>query len=120
MNSKNKKVNKLTPKGDYVKLNKKPTVVKPGKYDRCPPGKRYNKKTGYCESKSNKKRSFMSVLFNDNDNKQKTRRRKIAPKVIKKRPKCPDGYVINHELGLCEKRGKKGVRNQPKRRNKTV
>ena len=51
-------------------------------------------------------RSLMSVLFKDGEERTiKTKRKTVKAKVEKKRPKCPDGYVINHKLGLCERRG---------------
>lgn len=90
----------------YKKVKRRVTVKKQGKQNRCPSGTRYNKTTGYCEGKTKQGRSLMSVLFKDGEVKDiKTKRKTVKARVEKKRPKCPDGYVINHKLGLCERRG---------------
>ena len=96
----------------YKKVKRRVTVKKPGKRNRCPTGTRYNKKTGYCEGTTKQSRSLMSVLFKDGQEREiKTKRKTVKARVEKKRPKCPDGYVINHKLGLCERRDlRKGKR----------
>ena len=89
----------------YKKVKRRVTVKKSGRYNRCPSGTRYNKKTGYCEGRTKQSRSLMSALFKDDESKElKTKRKQFRNRVEKKRPKCPDGYVINHELGLCQRR----------------
>ena len=104
----------------YKKVQRRVTVKKQGKQNRCPTGTRFNRKTGYCEGKTKQGRSLMSVLFKDGEVKDvKTKRRTVKARVEKKRPKCPDGYVINHKLGLCERRGlrkTRGKRVSPVRR----
>ena len=104
----------------YKKVQRRVTVKKPGKQNRCPSGTRYNKKTGYCEGTTKQGRSLMSVLFKDGEERTiKTKRKTVKAKVEKKRPKCPDGYVINHKLGLCERRGLRKSRGRiasPKKR----
>ena len=90
----------------YKKVQRRVTVKKPGKQNRCPSGTRYNRKTGYCEGRTKQGRSLMSVLFKDGEVRDvKTKRRTVKARVEKRRAKCPDGYVINHKLGLCERRG---------------
>ena len=96
---------------DYKKVKRRVTVKRQGRQNRCPSGTRYNKKTGYCEGKTKNGRSLMSVLFKDGESRNiKTKRKTVKARVEKKRPKCPDGYVINHEIGLCERRGLKKYR----------
>ena len=40
----------------------------------------------------------MSALFKDEQPSIKTRRKRVKARVEKKRPKCPDGYYIDHDL----------------------
>jgi len=95
----------------YKKVKRRVTVKKSGRYNKCPTGTRYNKKTGYCEGRTKQSRSLMSALFKDDKPKEvKTKRKQYRNKLEKKRPKCPDGYEINHEIGLCQRKGSKKAR----------
>ena len=51
------------------------------------------------------------LTFKDDESKElKTKRKQLRNRVEKKRPKCPDGYVINHQIGLCQRKGSKNSR----------
>jgi len=91
------------------------TVKKDKKRDKCPEGFRFNKKSGYCENKKSGRRSLMSVLFKDTP-KTKTKRKEMKTKKQKKRPKCPDGYIIDHKLGLCVRHKKNKKQKTPRKR----
>jgi len=87
----------------FLKVKQRFTVKNKGRDGRCPSGTRYNKSSGMCE-KRHKKRSFLSAVFKERSPDIKIKRKQYSPKRIAKRTKCPDGYFLNKQLNVCERR----------------